>query len=238
MPIAIIVVSDGSTDGTGRVVSETNAIYVELPRNQGKGAALRAGLARAVELPFQYLITMDGDGQHDPGDLEQLLRPVVHGGYDATFGSRYLKNTTCGKTPINRFWVRRATVAYLKRTLGMTFTDPFCGYRCFSRSALEKISFTGNAYHSELEAIFDACIHRLRVVEVPVKKIYGTGMSKMGNHGGPILGRIRVLGQYLSTVRRKSCDLRGMRTHHPDVYRIASTGIGVTKTSQEEGMTQ
>jgi glycosyltransferase involved in cell wall biosynthesis len=218
MPISVVVVSDGSTDGTHRVVEANAAVLVDLPANQGKGAALRAGLAYAAQLQFEHLITMDGDGQHAAADLERLLAPVAAGICDASFGSRYMQDARCGTTPWNRFLVRRAMVKYLHRRLGTTFTDPFCGYRCFTRAALEHIHFDGDGYHSELEAIFDAVINQLTVVDVPIRRIYGPATSKMGAGGSAFRGRVRVLGQYLEVVTRKSRELRqGRREVTADV---------------------
>ena len=69
VPVQVIVVSDGSTDGTEAVALDHGAVLVGFPRNRGKGAALRAGFARAMELDLSLLVTMDADGQHDPADL-------------------------------------------------------------------------------------------------------------------------------------------------------------------------
>jgi glycosyltransferase involved in cell wall biosynthesis len=218
MPVSVVVVSDGSTDGTQRVVVENAAVLVHLPDNLGKGAALRAGLAYAAKLEFDHLITMDGDGQHAATDLERLLAPVATGVCDASFGSRYLQDERCGITPWNRFLVRRSMVKYLRRRLGTTFTDPFCGFRCFTRAALEHIHFEGDGYHSELETIFDAVINHLTVVDVPIRRIYGPSTSKMGAGGSALRGRMRVLGQYLEVVTRKSRELReGRRDVTADV---------------------
>jgi glycosyltransferase involved in cell wall biosynthesis len=224
MPVSVVVVSDGSTDGTQRVAKENAALLVELPASLGKGAALRAGLAHAARLEFDYLITMDGDGQHVAADLERLLVPVATGVCVASFGSRYIENAHCGITPLNRFLVRRATIAFLRRRLGATFTDPFCGYRCFTRGALEHIRFDGDGYHSELETIFDAVINNLTVVDVPIRRIYGPSTSKMGAGGRAFPGRVRVLGQYLAVVARKSRELKEAR-------REITTDVGLRERS-------
>ncbi len=209
VPAATIVVSDGSTDETERVAREEGATVVALPTNRGKGAALKAGVRRAAALGFDWLVTMDGDGQHDPRDLERLVAPVVTDRCDLAIGSRYLLDPSRDGTPVNRYLVRRMLIARLRRALGRTFTDPCCGYRCFSRGALERLSFHGDRYQSELEAIFDAAGAGLRILEVPVSRIYRPGLSKMGARWGRIPGRVLVVSQYLATVRRKTRELRG-----------------------------
>src|SRR5919197_238438 len=176
LPVRVIVVNDGSTDGTGAVALGHGAAVVQLPGHRGKGAALRAGFARALELDPSCLVTMDADGQHDPAYL-----------------------------------VRRATIAVLRATLGRAYTDPFCGYRCFSRRALQAIRLDGDRYQSELEALFEAAIHGLEVVEVPVPREYPAGWSRMGASIGGLLGRTWVIVQYASTIARKSRELRRAR---------------------------
>ena len=71
VPVQVIVVSDGSTDATEAVALDHGAVLVRLPKHRGKGAALRAGFAQAMELDPAQLVTMDADGQHDPADLER-----------------------------------------------------------------------------------------------------------------------------------------------------------------------
>jgi polyprenyl-phospho-N-acetylgalactosaminyl synthase len=209
--VTVVVVSDGSTDHTAEVANENGAVLVSLPTNCGRGAALRAGLDRARTIGFDYLVTMDGDGQHDPADLQELLRPLVADACDVSFGSRYIRDPGRGVTPINRWLIKKATMVGLRRTIGGTPTDPYCGYRGFSHASLEFIQFRGNHYEGELEVIFDAAIHDLRVAEVPVRKIYSQETSKMGARGGRLRGRIWVLAQYVSTIRRKSRELRAVR---------------------------
>jgi glycosyltransferase involved in cell wall biosynthesis len=211
LPVRVIVVSDGSTDGTGAVALDHGAAVVHLPGHRGKGAALRAGFARALELDPSCLVTMDADGQHDPADLERLVRPVLVEGGALSTGSRFLSDPSRGPTPRNRYLVRKATIAVLRATLGRAYTDPFCGYRCFSRRALQAIRLDGDHYQSELEALFEAAIHGLEVVEVPVPREYPAGWSRMGASIGGLLGRTWVIVQYAWTITRKTRQLRRAR---------------------------
>jgi hypothetical protein len=123
-------------------------------------------------------------------------------------GSRFLSDPSRGPTPLNRYLVRKLLVAALQATLGRSYTDPCCGYRCFSLQALEAIRLRGNRYQSELEALFEAAIHGLSVVEVPVRRDYPPGCSKMGAQFGRLAGRVWVIGQYVSMIARKSRELR------------------------------
>ena len=208
VPVQVIVVSDGSTDGTEAVALDRGAVLVHLPKHRGKGAALRAGFAQAMELDPSQLVTMDADGQHDPADLERLVRPVLAGECALAAGSRFLSDPSRGPAPLNRYLVRKVLVAALRATLGRTYTDPCCGYRCFSSQALQAIRLQGDHYQSELEALFEAAIHGLSVVEVPVRGDYPPGCSKMGAQCGRLAGRVWVISQYVSTITRKTRELR------------------------------
>jgi len=208
VPVQVIVVSDGSTDGTDAVALDHGAVLVRLPKHRGKGAALRAGLARAMELGPSQLVTMDADGQHDPADLERLVRPVMARECALAAGSRFLSDHSRGPAPLNRYLVRKALVTALRAALGRTYTDPCCGYRCFSVQAVQAIRLRGDHYQSELETLFEAAIHGLSVVEVPVRADYPPGSSKMGARFGRLAGRVWVIGQYASTIARKTRELR------------------------------
>jgi glycosyltransferase involved in cell wall biosynthesis len=208
VPVQVIVVSDGSTDGTEAVALGHGAILVHLLTNRGKGAALRAGFAAAMELDPSQLVTMDADGQHDPADLERLVQPVMAKECALAAGSRFLAGPSRGPAPLNRYLVRKVLVAALRATVGRTYTDPCCGYRCFSFQALQAIRLQGDHYQSELEALFEAAIHGLRVVEVPVRGDYPPGCSKMGAQFGRLAGRVWVISQYVSTIARKTRELR------------------------------
>ncbi len=215
VPVRVIVVSDGSTDGTEAVALDHGAVLVRLPGHRGKGAALRAGFARAMELAPSLLVTMDADGQHDPADLERLVQPVMAGECALAAGNRFLSDPSRGPTPINRYLVRKVLVAALRVTLGRTYTDPCCGYRCFSFQALQTVRLQGNHYQSELETLFEAAIHGLRVVEVPVRREYSPGSSKMGARFGRLAGRAWVISQYAWTIARETRKLRRARTLGP-----------------------
>ncbi len=212
VPVRVIVVSDGSTDGTEAVALDHGAVLVHLPKHRGKGAALRAGFAQAMELDPSQLVTMDADGQHDPADLQRLVQPVMAKECALATGSRFLSDPSRGPAPLNRYLVRKVLVAALRATLGRTYTDPCCGYRCFSLQALQAIRLQGDHYQSELEALFEAAIHGLSVVEVPVRRDYPPGCSKMGAQYGRLAGRVWVISQYVSTITRKTRELRwGLR---------------------------
>lgn len=210
--VAVLVISDGSTDDTVKVAEGAGVEVIALRPNRGKGTAIRAAMQRIAPTSYDIAVLMDADGQHDPDDLEPLIAPLLTAEADIAIGSRYVDKEERGNTPRNRYAVRWTTVALLERILGTRYTDPYCGFRAFTKDAIEGIEFCGNRYEGELEVLFDACRCNMRVLEVPIAKIYGSGMSKMSADGGRILGRFRVIGQYASTIVRKTRELRSSRS--------------------------
>lgn len=203
----IIVVDDGSTDATTDVARAHGCTVIRFDVNHGKGAALRAGLDSLVGTPFDAVILMDSDGQHDPTRLEALTEPILDGSADIVVGSRYITSNQRGQTPWNRYLVRTASVSLLNIILSMGITDPYSGFRAIAPQALGCIDLKGDRYESELEMLFCAKRGGLRLTEIPIPKIYGPVTSKMGARRGSFLGRIEVVSRYGLTIARGSARL-------------------------------
>lgn len=101
----VLVVDDGSTDGTAAVAKAAGAEVIRHEQNQGKGAALNTGFHRARELAADAIVTLDGDGQHFPEELCLVIQPILDGQADIVVGSRYLENTS--DVPQRRVWGHR-----------------------------------------------------------------------------------------------------------------------------------
>lgn len=209
------VVSDGSTDETCRTAIENGAEVIELWPNSGKGSAVRAATAQLAARDFDAVVTMDGDGQHNPGDLHRLVHPVLSGDCDIAIGSRYMSDQSRGPTPVNRYLVRTLFTRVLRRRLQQPVTDPFTGFRCMSSRAFRQVRLTGHKYEGELEVRFEAELHGLEVIEVPVERIYTPNSSKMGKTLGPLRGRLSVLGSYVATTRQKTRELTVSKRRTP-----------------------
>ncbi len=204
-----LVINDGSTDGTPDVAHAHGVQVVDLWPNQGKSAALRAGLIAVRSPSLECVVFMDGDGQHDPRELPLLVDPVLAGLCDIACGSRYLSDSARGQTPLNRYLVRLVVVRTLRRRLGVVATDPFSGYRCLAPVVAMTWQPHGDRYEAELELLFDAVCNGWVVREVAVTRIYTGERSKMGATRGPLVGRLGVLQQYAATIARKSDELAG-----------------------------
>lgn len=205
--IRVLVLCDGSTDGTCAVARDHGVDLIRIRPNRGKGHALRIGAEWLTGRDFDAVVVMDGDGQHDPAYLKFLLHPVLVGTADITIGSRYADQPRRGNTPLNRYLVRSAFSRYLVANLRQQVTDPFSGYRCMSAEAFRKIELRGDRYEGELEVRFEAEIHDFSLIEIPIEKIYRGNQTKMTSGGHPIRSRVRVIRSYLSTTRRKSAEL-------------------------------
>ena len=200
--VEITVVDDGSSDDTTRVAHEHGCVVITSPTNRGKGASLQTGLAALRNVDYDALILMDSDGQHDPGELGAMAAPILNDEADLVIGSRYLDSPGRGKAPRNRYAVRSTTVFLVNHILSIGITDPYSGYRAMTRQAAHCMALSGDRYESELEMLFCASRHQMRVVERPIPKIYGPATSKMGARYGAVLGRIDVVTRYALTIAR------------------------------------
>jgi len=163
----ILVVDDGSTDGTAAEAERAGARVVRLPYNLGIGAAVQTGYQYARNNGFDIAVQIDGDGQHDPGDLDRLLAPLARGEVDMVIGSRF-----CGERRYRPPLARRIGILLLSAVVSLItrrrMTDPTSGFRAVNRKGI--VLFAGNYPHDYPEAEANVLVarHRLRLVEVPV----------------------------------------------------------------------
>ena len=172
----VIVVDDGSDDGTGEVATAAGATVLRHAERKGKGAALLAGCDHAVGAGATAVVTMDGDGQHDPGELPALVRPVLEESADLVLGFRRFS----GEMPLLfRFGNALLNVAF-RALFGLRVADGQCGFRAFSARAYSKIRWRSKGYGVESEMLVRMVKARLAYREVSVSTRYpdrykGTG---------------------------------------------------------------
>jgi dolichol-phosphate mannosyltransferase len=169
----IIVINDGSTDGTAMALaSRADVAVVNLDRNCGYGCALRIGFDVAKELGLDRIVTMDCDGQHEPAHIPEFLMAVADGA-DIVSGSRYLPQSgTEGEVPPDRQHINGLVTAEINHVTGWALTDAFCGFKAYRSSALEKLTLTVPGYAMPLELWAQAWRAGLVVREIPVERIY------------------------------------------------------------------
>lgn len=188
----VVVVDDGSTDGTFELARRHGACVLRHLINRGQGAALQTGIEFALLAGAHIIVTFDADGQHDVADIARLAAPIVAGDCDITLGSRFLGEAI--DLPAARRLLLRAGIFFTRLTSGASLTDTHNGLRAFSRRAAERIQLRldGMAHASE---IIDQVIRcGLPWREVPVTIRY-TDYSRA--KGQSSRGAIRIAMQYL-----------------------------------------
>lgn len=168
----ILVVDDGSSDGTSGVLAERRDIrLVQHGDNRGYGAALRTAFEYAMEEGFDGVVTLDCDGQHQPKRIPRFIEAAAAA--DIVSGSRYLKRYAGDdEPPAERMFINRRITAELNRRLGLELTDAFCGFKAYRTSALRQMRITDDGYAMPLQLWVEAAAAGLRVIEIPVPLIY------------------------------------------------------------------
>ncbi len=168
----ILVINDGSTDGTAALLAEQQEIcIVTHPQNRGYGAALISAFAFALERKVDVLVTMDCDGQHEPSRIPVLLE-AIHDA-DIVSGSRYLRDFRQDTVaPSDRRWINQQITAELNERFGLELTDAFCGFKAYRREALARLRITETGWGMPLQLWVQAARLGLRVKEVAVPRVY------------------------------------------------------------------
>lgn len=187
----ILVIDDGSRDGTAGVARALGARVVSHPVNSGQGAALQTGYLVAERLGVDIVVTLDADGQHDPAQMARLVEPIVRDEADFVVGSRRKGE---GESESR---ARDAGITVYTRLInvlgGTEVSDIANGYRAIRASRLAEIAFTEDQFHNP-ELLLGAARAGLRVVDVPVTIRRRTaGVTKKGTNLRYGLGFLRVM---------------------------------------------
>ena len=162
----IIVVDDGSKDNTAEVAKKYGANIIRLKENQGKGAAINAGMKEATG---DIIVFIDADGQHNPEEITKLLEAILQDEADFVIGSRLIK--VQGKRPLIRKISNFLSTSLIRLKLGINVKDTQSGFRALKREFLPEIE--SKRYEVETELLIKAVKKGARVKEVPVERIYG-----------------------------------------------------------------
>jgi glycosyltransferase involved in cell wall biosynthesis len=171
----ILAVDDGSTDGTSRVLDEIpNLHLVRHEKNRGYGAALKSAFEYARQHDFEFVITIDCDGQHQPKRIPQFIAAAEEGdGWDIVSGSRYLQELPGNsEAPPDRKRINQQLTTELNRRLHLSLTDAFCGFKAYRTAMLDKLDLSELGYAMPLQLWVQAAHAGLRIRELPVPRIY------------------------------------------------------------------
>ncbi len=170
----VVVVDDGSTDGTALQAKDEGAVVVSHPRNLGKGAALRTGFEVCLRRGCRWILTLDADGQHDPAEVDLFLTEAASEKWDMVVGSRMGAR---GPMPPVRVVTNFLTSFVVSLLAGQFVPDSQCGYRIISRDVLARVPLRCSAYDLETEIIVKTVRAGYRVGWVAVSSRYGAGES-------------------------------------------------------------
>lgn len=190
----LIVVDDGSTDATATVAGDATAL--RLAANRGKGAALAAGIARALRDGADWIVTIDADAQHPAAEIPRLLAPVCAGDADLVLGAR----PRSGAMPLSRRATNWLSSVLVSRVAGHAIPDAQTGFRAMRRAVAERVRPGETRYDYELAFLLGALTAGFRVAAVAVPTVYAAERSHFralgdtwrlarvfARHGGRIL---------------------------------------------------
>jgi dolichol-phosphate mannosyltransferase len=187
----LLIIDDGSPDGTAEKVQELQAQYPErllLEQRKGKlglGTAYIYGFKKAMEWGYEYIFEMDADFSHNPSDLVRLYQACYDEGNDVAIGSRYIQGVNVVNWPMSRVLMSYFASMYVRIVTGMPIMDATAGFKCYKSSVLQtipldKIRFVGYAFQIEMK--FTAWKYGFAIKEVPIIFTERTrGVSKMSS---------------------------------------------------------
>ncbi|MBO4965267.1 MAG: polyprenol monophosphomannose synthase [Muribaculaceae bacterium] len=210
----VLVIDDGSPDGTADAVKEKMKSFpgrihiLERTGKLGLGTAYIAGFKWMLERNYDFVIEMDADFSHNPTDLTHLYHACKDKGADVAVGSRYVSGVNVVNWPMGRVLMSYYASAYVRTVTGMPLHDSTAGFVCYRRNVLEtirldNIEFKGYAFQIEMK--FKAYKHGFKIVEVPivfVNRVLGTSKMNSSIFGEAVFGVIKL--RLKSTFCKKS----------------------------------
>jgi glycosyltransferase involved in cell wall biosynthesis len=209
--IDILVIDDGSTDRTAFHARQARARVIRLSSNMGYGVALQTGYKYAFERGYDYLVQLDGDGQHDPAYIPELLKVIMSGEADLALGSRFLKKTSPDKGPLREYRASKTRklgimiFAFLTtRLVGLKVTDPTSGYQAFNKKVIG--FFTRDFFPCDFpDADVILMVHRagFKIKEFPMVMYQSVGEKSMHSGVKPVYYVFKMFLSTFMTLLRK-----------------------------------
>ncbi|MBI3022042.1 MAG: glycosyltransferase family 2 protein [Candidatus Omnitrophica bacterium] len=165
----VIVIDDGSRDGTASIASREGALVISHLRNEGKGRALRTAFEYALRSRYDGVVTMDSDGQHDPDEILKLVRAGERQHAGIVVGNRL---TDGSLMPLARHWTNALMSSVVSAVARQRIPDSQCGFRFIRAEVLADVPLRSRHFEIESELLFGAAARRWKIVSVPVRSIY------------------------------------------------------------------
>jgi glycosyltransferase involved in cell wall biosynthesis len=193
----VLVVDDGSTDGTRELLALRGDVTVlSHAKNRGYGAALRTAFDYAIAHRYEVVVTIDCDGQHEPQRIWRLAAACRHA--DIASGSRYLElDASARQAPPDRRRINQQVTEEINCRFGLKLTDAFCGFKAYRVEALKRLRLTEDGYAMPLELWVQAAFQGLKIVELPVPLIY---LEEERSFGGALDDAAKRLAYYHSVM--------------------------------------
>jgi glycosyltransferase involved in cell wall biosynthesis len=196
----VVVVDDGSDDGTADVAELVGAEVLRHPTNEGYGSAIRDCFEIARDCDVDVLVTLDGDGQHNPDDIPQLIDEMRESGVDIVIGSRFVRGKKNGTIPRYRKFGMKVLDHATMLGSGLRLTDSQSGFRAYSRKALHAIDVSHNGMGVSSEIIIKAADSKLKIGEAGILTRYD-GIRDSSK--GPVRHGIDVINSIVRLVSQK-----------------------------------
>ena len=183
----VVVIDDGSGDGTADIARAAGATCLQLPENCGKASALRAGIAYARDLNFTYVITLDGDGQHLPEDIPVMLSVAKETGADLIIGARRFDRALM---PRSRYFSNVIGSRLASALVGCEIRDSQSGFRLFRLDKLDERKLRSRCYELEMEILIKMARSGCTIAHAPICMVYDDGQAR--SKMKPVRDTVRV----------------------------------------------
>ena len=194
----VVVYDDGSTDNTSEIAMNAGATVIRGLKNRGYGVAIRSLFQVAKDEAADVMVTLDSDGQHDPGQISNLLQPIVEEGIDIVLGSRFLTPQDSEKVPRYRSFGIKTITRLTQVASYKNITDAQSGFRAYGKNAITEINLYEQGMGVSTEILMRAKEKSLLIKEVPITIKYDVQNSSTHNPLSHGMGVIYSVMQFIS----------------------------------------